>query len=278
MMLALGVWWLFKVREQGRFDAYLERLSAEPGIVLLASGERDGAFFVSGLRDPLARDPAEFIAGAGLAPDSVRGRWEPYQALHPPFVSARAAFLLRPPAGVALTYDQGVLTATGAAPQGWVDDTLRLAPAIAGVREFRFLGESAELRLAAAIERASVHFGKASSEIGATEEANLAALLTQLRELNDALAASRRRARLDVLGYADSDGPDDVNSQLSQARADRVRARLAQAGLSHIDLVARGLGRAPARLGATEAEHQQNRRTSFRVHFTDDPSSRSTPQ
>ena len=39
----------------------MEKLRAEPGIVVTDTGKRDGKHFVSGLRDPLARDPATMI-------------------------------------------------------------------------------------------------------------------------------------------------------------------------------------------------------------------------
>ena len=154
--LAVGAWFYVDLRRQQRFDAYLESVAAEPGVVVLASNRRGNSYFVAGLRDPMARDPLALSAAQNLPPGSIRGRWEPYQALHPPFVSARAALLLRPPGGVTLTFRDGVLTATGSAPQQWIDETQRLAPAIAGVREFRFDGAPAEAALISAIERTRI--------------------------------------------------------------------------------------------------------------------------
>lgn len=278
VVLALGIWLYFGVRERQRWNAYLERLSAEPGVVLLASGRQGGSYFVSGLRDPLARDPVHLLAGANFAPGSIASRWEPYQALHPPFVTARAALLLRPPDGVALTYDQGVLTATGSAPQQWIDDSRRLAPAIAGVRDFRFEGDSTEARLITEIERVSVRFVKGRSVLDPDQHATVASLRAQLQQLDGALESSRRRGRVEILGYTDSDGPDDLNTELSQARAERVRAVLDDTAFASVELAARGLGRAPLRPGTTEAEHAQNRRVAFRVLVTDGPPLRRVPQ
>ena len=278
IVIALGMWFYVDMRERQRWNAYLERLTAEPGVVLLASGRRDGAYFVTGLRDPLARDPADFVAAANMAPESVRSRWEPYQALHPPFVTARAALLLRPPQGVSLTYDQGLLTAIGSAPQQWIDDTERLAPAIAGVRRFKFEGESAEARLIGQIERARIGFARGLSSIDPAQQFALDALLTLLQQLNATLASSRRGALVEILGYTSSDGPDDLNVALSQARAERVHLVLAGASLTHLQLSARGLGRASDLPAATEAEHEKNRRTSFRVQLTDAPLPRRHPQ
>lgn len=271
VVIALGIWLYADLRERQRWNAYLDRLAAEPGVVVLASGKRDGAYFVTGLRDPLARDPAEFVAAANIAPKSVRSRWEPYQALHPAFVTARAALLLRPPQGVSLTYDHGLLTAVGSAPQQWIDDTERLAPAIAGVREFTFEGQSAEARLSGEIERARIRFARGQSLIDSTQQPALEFVITQLRQLDAALASSRRRAIVDILGYASSEGPDRLNVALSQARAERVHLALAGEPLTRIQLSARGLGRASVLPGSTEAEHDRNRRTSFRVQLTDAP-------
>ena len=70
-------------------SAYLDRLRAEPGIVVTESSQRDGKFYVTGLRDPLAADPQTLLAEAGIDPVRVVGRWAPYQALDAEFVLAR---------------------------------------------------------------------------------------------------------------------------------------------------------------------------------------------
>lgn len=141
-MLVAGVWIFQGFRERQVWNAYVERLGAEPGIVVIQSGRQDGKYVVRGLRDELAVDPATLLAASGLPPDSVEGRWEPYYALHPRFVSERARLVLRPPAGVTLTYRDGVLTARGTAPESWVADSRDRAPALAGVRRFEFVGDA----------------------------------------------------------------------------------------------------------------------------------------
>jgi outer membrane protein OmpA-like peptidoglycan-associated protein len=271
VLIALAAWLILAALERQRWNAYLDALRAEPGLVVLASEKRGGSYYVAGLRDPLARDPADLLAPSGLNRDSVESRWEPYQALHPRFVTERAALLLRPPDGVTLTFDDGRLVARGEATQRWIDDSVRIAPAIAGVREFRFEGEATEVRLAAAIERARIGFAKGASTIDPPYDQTLAAVIEQLRLLDRVLEADARRARLEILGYTDSDGPDALNAVLSQARADAVRRALEAASFRHIDLTARGVGRASA-AATTPEEQEQNRRTSFRVQLPGIPS------
>lgn len=275
--VAAGIWFVVDMRRQQRFDAYLESIAAEPGVVVLASNRRGNSYYVAGLRDPMARDPVTLAAVQNLEPAAIRSRWEPYEALHPPFVSARAALLLRPPDGVRLTFRDGVLTGTGSAPQRWIDETQRLAPAIAGVRQFRFEGEPAEAGLVAAIESTKIGFAKGQSAIALSQQPVIESLVAQLQQLDESLAGSRRRARVEIEGYADSDGPDDLNAALSQARADQVRQSLVSAGLTRIDISARGRGRVPLPAGAPEAQHEQNRRASFRVHMTDEQPVRREP-
>jgi OOP family OmpA-OmpF porin len=277
VVVALGAWLLLARRERQRWNAYLDRLRAEPGLILLTSGVRGGSYYVIGLRDPLARDPADLLAPADLKPDAAQSRWEPYQALHPPFVTTRARLLLRPPDGVTLTFDDGRLTARGAAPQRWIDDSARIAPAIAGVREFRFEGQPTEARIVAGIERARIGFAKGRSAIEPPYDQVLAALIGQLHVLDRALESSERRARIEILGYTDSDGPDALNAMLSQARADGVRRALEAASFRHIDVTARGVGRDASLPAATAEEQQQNRRASFRVQL-EERSFRSHPQ
>jgi OOP family OmpA-OmpF porin len=197
--------------------------------------------------------------------------------LHPPFVTARAALLLRPPGGVTLTFDDGRLTASGVVSQRWIDESARVAPAIAGVREFRFEGDRIDTRIAGEIERARIGFAKGQSSIDPPQEQALAALIDQLRMLDQALASSAGRATVEVLGFTDSDGPDELNARLSLARADRVSQALEAASLKRIDLKATGVGQIPSRQGATPQEQEQNRRASFRVRLPDS-SSRNNPQ
>jgi OOP family OmpA-OmpF porin len=71
-------------------------------------------------------------------------------------------------------------------------------------------------------------------------------------------------------GYADSDGSEDHNLRLSQARADRVLTVIDGSTFAHLEWSARGLGRVPLGPDATEAEHEQNRRVSFRVQLIDE--------
>jgi OOP family OmpA-OmpF porin len=138
----LGAWLLSNVRERRQWGEYLTQLDAEPGIVVVSSGRRNGRFFVVGLRDPLARDPDAMLE-PNLRSQS-NSRWEPYDAVVPAFVVARAARVLRPPAGVTLEFQDGALVVRGVAPERWIVDSERLALALPGIYRFVYDGTSAD--------------------------------------------------------------------------------------------------------------------------------------
>jgi outer membrane protein OmpA-like peptidoglycan-associated protein len=270
--VTLAAWGLVTIRDRRRWSAYLEQLRAEPGIVVLANERRDGRFFVGGLRDPLARDPATLVASTGLDPRSIESRWEPYQGLHPPFVTARARDLLRPPATVTLAYDNGVLTASGVAPERWIVESERIAPAIAGVRRFEYTGTPPAVQLKNKIEALTLLFPKGQSRISPGQAPTLRQISVLLNALNETIRENARRATVEILGHTDSDGTDLENGPLSQARADVVLAALPTASLDALDITGRGQGSAVApgnAAGATEAEKERNRRVSFHVILPD---------
>jgi outer membrane protein OmpA-like peptidoglycan-associated protein len=86
---ALAVWLFLGYRERARFNAYVERVRSEPGIVVTGALRQNGRYIIAGLRDPMSRDPRALASEAGLASTQVEFRLEPYQSLRPEFANAR---------------------------------------------------------------------------------------------------------------------------------------------------------------------------------------------
>ena len=271
VIAALGAWSFTIVRERQRWNAYLDRLAAEPGIVVLSSGRRDGKFVVNGLKDPHANDPAALVESSRLDRARVEAHWQPYDAIEPAFVVTRARALLRPPAGVTLEYHDGALRASGPAPERWLIDSERIAPAIAGVSRFEYAGLSAREQLTRRIEALTILFAKGRSELGAGQLAQVTSAATLISQLGEALTVAGQSARIEIRGHTDSDGSDVENGPLSQARADAVFRMLGAAAPDSIILAARGLGvDEPVTTGTSEPEKVLNRRVSLRVLLTPD--------
>jgi len=87
-LLIAGVMF-YTIRQEHRWNLYIDRLRSEPGIVLTSAESHWTGYTVIGLRDPLAIDPDELLLQSGLDPAKVLSRWEPYSSLDPAFSNAR---------------------------------------------------------------------------------------------------------------------------------------------------------------------------------------------
>ena len=133
-----AAWWW---NNQQLWQGYLDRLRAQPGIVITEAGKRDGKFVVSGLRDPLAADPQAILREAGVNPAWVVGSWIPYQALDPQLVLKRLDATLKPPPTVTLEIAGNRIVARGSAPRAWIEEARAIAQSLpAGAPSFDVAG------------------------------------------------------------------------------------------------------------------------------------------
>jgi OOP family OmpA-OmpF porin len=270
VLVALGIWAAFGLRDRLRWNDYLDRLRAEPGIVVLAGSRRGSTFVVEGLRDPLGADPATFVTASGLDPGRVEGHWEVFHAVHPRFVVERARQFLRPPDGVTFTFSEGVLSVVGDAPERWRAESQRLALALTGVRRFTSPGPPVGAGLEDRIERTSVLFPKGSATMTAGGEAEARAVLSSIQALEDLLRLSGGRARLEITGHTDEDGDESANVSLSTARATAVLDLVRLLRLEAIDVTSKGVASTmPVTRSTGEREQQRNRRVAFTVQLLD---------
>lgn len=284
IVIALGVWGFFAVRAERRWNAYLERLKREPGIVIAETGKQSGKRFIAGLRDPLAADPAAILRNeTPIDPTSVSAHWEAYQALDPKFVLARAKKILETPATVELKFDNGVLAAGGLASHEWIVEARRMARALPGVITFddqnlidEDLKEPDTLRQR--IEQQVIRFTSGSVQIAPGQNQELQALISDVQKLLVAAPAAGRTARIEIIGHTDTEGDENANQWLSQQRAAKILSMLLSKqtsknslpGSLSTSLVATGVGSTqPVRAETSEADKQFNRSVSFNVSLLD---------
>ena len=114
-VIALG---LFIHNRNARWQHFLTQLSAEPGIVVTGADQHWGRYWVWGLRDPMAPNPGDLAAAAGIPSDRLTLRFVPYQSLDERFLYKRdfalekqrleAQIVLFPVNSSALASDQSV--------------------------------------------------------------------------------------------------------------------------------------------------------------------------
>jgi outer membrane protein OmpA-like peptidoglycan-associated protein len=95
VLVAILGWIATSVRDQRRWETYLSLIREEPGIAIVDQGKRGGQYRISGLRDPLARDPAELLQPAGLSAQDVAFYWQPYISLSPEIAAKREQLELK---------------------------------------------------------------------------------------------------------------------------------------------------------------------------------------
>lgn len=267
VVIALGVWLTFWMRDYLQWTRYVNALKNEPGMVVIASSRSGGRYVLSGLRDPLARDPTVILKESRVSSD-VAATWEPYQSLSPSFVLARARRVLKPPPTTTLTVKDGVLSATGEASAAWITEASRIALLLAGVSAFDNSGVLASGLVATRrrIEAAAVLFVRGLSALFPGQDDVLRSLAADIRELDALASAAGRSYRLEIVGNTDADGLSEKNMGLSRLRAEQLVRVLGLQSTSHVDVRPVGVGSMrPLAAGDTDVEKHRNRRVDIHV-------------
>ncbi|MGQ0501921.1 MAG: OmpA family protein [Panacagrimonas sp.] len=273
VLVLLAGWWLIgRYLEGRRFDAYVDALRAEPGIVVTDAARSHGRWLVGGLRDPLAADPQALLLSAGLAPETVVGNWEPYVTLKPTIVLKRLRESLPALPAVELSLEGDVIHIRGSAPPYWVDriNTLvRALPAgaptvdlskITGVEDPEYL------RLREQIQSVHIYFDSGAPDPAKGQEATLDQLAQDTRTITDVARRLGFSVRLSLIGHADTTGNQTDNLGISIARAEVVRSLLRSRGIAPELMSVRGTGTLePLAAGETAPDLSSNRVVTFTI-------------
>ncbi|MEQ1844201.1 MAG: OmpA family protein, partial [Nitrospira sp.] len=171
LVLTAACWGWTSYQDNQRWLHLTERIRTMPGIVVTTLERNGHTVTLGGLRDPLAMDPVDVMAEAGVPREHIIGHWTPFHSLDPQFVGQRATSLLHPPGTATLRYDDGRLTASGTAPESWALQARQMAPLLPGVREYldTDLHTVSRADLIAQLNRISFFFESGSSTLSETE-------------------------------------------------------------------------------------------------------------
>lgn len=277
LLLILAMWTHSAIETHRNWARYLDRLRAEPGLVVTASDRHEGRFHVNGLRDPLARDPIALLRGSGIDPGKVVGSWSPFQSLAPPFVLKRAAALLAPPDTVSLALHDGVLHVSGSAPYEWIQATRTRGPMVAGISGLDTAGlqaleAAAARRLIRSIENAVILFELGSAQLAPDQADSLYRLSQEILQLHALSRLLGQPLSVDLMGRTDSSGTPDANEALSRQRAAAIQSYLVLRGVQPALLTPVGAAaRSPLQTPDSAADPALNRSVTFHVNFSFPP-------
>lgn len=271
LLLAIAGWLSVRWWQARQWSRFVATLQSEPGIVVTGFERQGGHFVVRGLRDPFSTDPQDLVQLAGLNSQKAEFHWNGYYALDDAIVQKRATALLNPPAGTKLDVQNGVLLPQGEASHQWIEGLRSQELLIAGIRRVDLsrltdADEAGFIRAKAAIEAAILKYPVGSSEISASALEILKGLMRNIEELSKHSANLRTQFAVELVGHSDSTGAEATNRPLSQGRADRAAAQLAQQGVDRKLVRAKGVAASePLRNEETEEARQYNRSVTFRV-------------
>jgi OOP family OmpA-OmpF porin len=243
ILLALGIWMFFSIRDSRRWNDYLSRLRAEPGLVVVSAETRGGKYHLTGLRDPLAVDPATLLPASKIDPQDVVSRWEPYQGSHPDLVLARAIRVLEPPSTVSLSVEDGALVAKGYADHEWIKTARKIAQMMPSVTRFADEGlidlDRARTEMESvkqSLEQRSIQFALGSAEITPDQHAELIRSTAEIQRLDSLSQSQGFPLRIEVWGHADQSGSQELNDRLIANRANQVMSALLAAGAKNLEI------------------------------------------
>jgi outer membrane protein OmpA-like peptidoglycan-associated protein len=272
LFLLAGGWVIRRTIVRLRVDAYVERLRQEPGIVVANAELRNGRWQISGLRDPLAADPAALLSQSGLNSKRVAFHWESYQALNPAIVLRRLAASLNPPPTVSLSLKGDTVEATGSVPQYWVERARTLVAALpAGspkvdLSALRDVQDPEFIRLRDAIQGHVISFDSNADRPARGEDATLDTVANEFRQLMHVTRRLGFSAHMMISGHADAVGNETANLSLSAARAEVVRSMLNARGIAPELLTVRSAGPLEPLLAPNgKVTAAMNRRVTFTV-------------
>lgn len=152
LLCAIGVGGFFYFKQYMQWKEYVDRLHAEPGIVVTKEEGGFWNYFVSGLRDPAARDPEILLQHSKIDPGRVIKRWEQYYSLDEKIIVRRARQILNPPDTLRLRVQNGILYASGSVSPDWIKKARKKIsgmPGIMGFQEENLFDDNSSERLIA---------------------------------------------------------------------------------------------------------------------------------
>jgi hypothetical protein len=255
-----------------RWQTLMHAFAQQPGLVITNARHGWWTSSLTGLRDPLAADPAKVLAAAGFAPTDVIGRWTPYQALEPSFVLTRAKNLLAPPDTVAMTLGpDGVLEASGLASPAWIADARKLALAVPGITRLdttRLVDQRwAELqRLREKVQVYNILFAEGQVQPLAQQPASIDLITADIARIAQLAHEAGRPVTITLVGHTDGSGEEGLNRTLSNRRAEVVRGMMGPRVSREVTWLVNGVSNGdPLRDERSDDDRAWNRRVTIQV-------------
>jgi len=183
--------------------------------------------------------------------------------------------IIQPPPSVSLKIVGDQLQATGSASHQWIVRTRQLIqsiPGIGGWQEDRLIDTdlAALSNIRQELQQQIIFMLSSTEAIAPGQLPALLNLMRKIKTLDSIALRLGKKVHIEIVGHADSQGPEDINLAISRRRAERLLAALGLSELSatRISTVAVG-SKEPVRKETTPSDREYNRSVTFKVTIHD---------
>jgi hypothetical protein len=252
------------------WNQYLAKIAELPGILVLKQGRGRNAFYISGMRDAMAPDPIKILIESGMDTNAVISHWEPFQALHPSLIIARARRMLEPPDSVELKLEGKTLNLKGSASHAWIAEARLVTRGIAGISEF----DASELKdvdmdkfkaLIPVFNEYVFYYLVNHRDLWPGQEAKYKEFLDSVKMFSRVAGRIGGGYHIEIRGHVLSSGSKEVDKTASEAIAERFYTRLKSQGLDMNLFSKFGAGGVAAEAAAKSKERKRESHVSFRI-------------
>lgn len=238
LIFGIGIMTFLGKQANDRWRQYLTTLEEQPGIVVVSQRQHRGRFFLTGLKDPGAADPATLLQDTQLDENKVEMTWEAYLSLETDMVRDRITSLLAPPDTVTLTLTpERTLRLSGTAPAQWIanaQETLRRMPSLTTWDDTQLITSEASILQAqkALLESQQIYFRPGRATLTETEKDTLYEQVQTIQQLITEANKMQQPVGIAIAGYSDPSEDDSNTLWLGQLRANYIQDFLTTRGIS----------------------------------------------
>lgn len=274
LAVLIGIWTFNSIRDKRQLNNFMEKLNAEPGIVITYTEKRSGTYHIFGLRDPAAAGPGEIAGKLGIDSEKFTYELEPYYSLASDLAEKRIEKIktvLKPPKTVKLEFNGQLLKISGSASHAWLVEMKEVIRNISGVSVYdasNIINIDLQTfnRLAKEIESSFFLFEFFSAELVGGQQDKLQAFINSIEEFLQSGKILQRPVHIDIIGHADSVGTETGNMKVSQERADKIFSLIKGQNIEEKYFTTLGVGsKDPYKEEKTNQDRELNRRVTFRI-------------
>jgi OOP family OmpA-OmpF porin len=120
IILILGTWAFYSIRNQYRWNGFMDELKTQPSIVILDHGYESGRYYIHGMKDILLKDFGKFATSNQIDSSQIDFKWTSYISMEPTFVYYRTIHKIQPTPDVTTQLSGDTIFILGKAPDSWI--------------------------------------------------------------------------------------------------------------------------------------------------------------